>query len=306
MTPLEKITIDSLEILIKREDLNITGSHKDRYIPLSISQHLKQGYKGFVIPSTGNASISAITYCITNSIPLIVLLSPTTNISKMNRIAKTMGMKIEDIQIKKQSNTENQLIQIIFDLKPISKAIQIAKNLNYFILRGSTDEFGTIGYSEISRELTLQIDNDYPRIKNISNIFVPTSSGGLFVGIYEGIKQDINNTIFSNTKMHCVQTSQINTISREYDTDYVQEESIADAITDKIVHRYQQIKNVISQSEGFAWSITNKEIEYVQSKLKDIKIFTSNESAMSIAALLKAKQKGYIVKDSICIFTGTN
>ena len=50
-------------VYLKREDLNPTGSFKDRSLAYQISAHLQDGEKNFVISSSGNAAISAIGYC---------------------------------------------------------------------------------------------------------------------------------------------------------------------------------------------------------------------------------------------------
>jgi threonine synthase len=55
---------ESLElenIYLKREDLNPTGSHKDRGLAFEISSHIQDGKDEFIISSSGNAAISAVT-----------------------------------------------------------------------------------------------------------------------------------------------------------------------------------------------------------------------------------------------------
>ena len=72
MTPLQNIN----SIYFKREDLNPTGSAKDRALQQQLKKLLRLGYKNAVISSTGNAAISAAHFCHQEGINLTVFVSP--------------------------------------------------------------------------------------------------------------------------------------------------------------------------------------------------------------------------------------
>lgn len=165
MTPL--IKLDSF--YLKREDLNITGSAKDRAIPLQIENLKKLGYKSAVISSTGNAAISAIYFCKKNNIDLTIFLSSKTDKHKFNLIKK-----------------ENK--NIIFSDKPISDAFKFAKKNNAYFLRQSTDPVALLGYQKIGEELIEQLPQ-------ITSIFIPVGSGTTLLGISQKLPKSVK--IFS-------------------------------------------------------------------------------------------------------------
>jgi threonine dehydratase len=165
MTPLIKLD----NFYLKREDLNITGSAKDRAIPLQIENLKKLGFKSAIISSTGNAAISAIYFCKKNNIDLTIFLSPKADKHKIDLIKK-----------------ENK--NIIFSDKPISDAFKFAKKNNAYFLRQSTDPVALVGYQEIAKELIEQ----FPQI---TSIFIPVGSGTTLLGISQKLPKSVK--IFS-------------------------------------------------------------------------------------------------------------
>ena len=63
-TPLESFVYKGIEVLVKREDANVTGSHKDRGIWPLLDFYRKKKIEKFAISSSGNAGISAAHYCV--------------------------------------------------------------------------------------------------------------------------------------------------------------------------------------------------------------------------------------------------
>ena len=164
-TPLIKLE----NVYFKREDLNETGSAKDRAIIFQIENLKKQGFKEAVISSTGNAAISASHFCQINNIKLTVFVSPKINQNKLELIKKNN-------------------CQIIFSDKAISDAIKFSKKNRVYFLRQSTDPSALIGYQEIGKELI----NELPQI---TSIFVPVGSGTTLLGVTQALNPSIK--IFS-------------------------------------------------------------------------------------------------------------
>jgi len=160
-TPLIKLE----NVYLKREDLNETGSAKDRALLFQIKNLIKQGFKTAVISSTGNAAISAAHFCKLNQIDLTIFVSPKINQNKLELIKKN-GCKIF---------TSNQ---------PISQSIKFSKKNHAYLLRQSTDPSALIGYQEIGRELLTQLPQ-------ITSIFVPIGSGTTLLGISQALNPTI-------------------------------------------------------------------------------------------------------------------
>ena len=84
MTPLTKVG----KCYFKREDLNLTGSIKDRCLPFQITKLKHQGFTSAVISSTGNAAISAQHFCDLNQIKLTIFVSPHSDLDKIRYLKK--------------------------------------------------------------------------------------------------------------------------------------------------------------------------------------------------------------------------
>lgn len=323
-TPLqenEKLTkkLGMEKLFLKREDLNPGGSHKDRYIAFSLSAHIsdiintnpdaKNDYINFVISSSGNAAISSIRYINSDNdirLKLYVFISDKLDKHKINRLINEIP-ELKD-SLTKYKNCDNGKIVIKFSKSPLSDSIKFANQINATLLRGSNDKYGTNGLRTISKEILTQL-KDYIKEKNIANIeevfpeavFIPCSSGTLFAGIAEGFEK-----LDQKIRLIAVQTSEVNTIAKSYDKDFIVEtESIANAIVDRVAHRKTEIQKIIKDTNGTALVIENKDIEKAQKLLKKYEIQTSNESALCIAAIIKAQSKGLNIKKAVCIFTGT-
>ena len=269
-------------ILLKREDFNPTGSHKDRGLVFQISAHLQAGRKEFVISSSGNSSISAINLLRNRKEKLHVFLSENISDEKFSRLKKIFP-NLE----KKGSEFENFIFH--FTKKPLSKAFLFAKENNLTFLRGSTDKYGYEGFKTIGYEIEGE---------DFDSIFIPTSSGTTAKGIYEGLNL--------KKPFHIVQTTKVNTLVQEFDKDYEKsQDSIANSIVDRVGHRKVDVKKIIEETNGTGWAISDKEIMQAQEILKREGIETSNESALTIAGIKKAKEKGWEIKKPLCIFTGT-
>jgi threonine synthase len=279
------------ELFIKREDLNPTGSHKDRGLAFQISAHVQEGKREFAISSSGNAAISAINILKNTEYSLHIFLSSKLQVAKIHRLVKAVGDEVSS-DIFKGKDTVFENFNFYFSQKPLSNLFSFCKDKEVVSLRGSTDEYGYEGFKTIAYEI-FDIDAD--------SLFLPVSSGTSAKGIFEGYEENKKIIPF-----HLVQTTKVNTLVHRFDKDYTPSvNSIADAIVDRIGHRVREIEDIIKTSDGSGWIIGDQEIQKAQEVLKDSNILTSNESAMTLAAVIKAKEKGWDIKRPICIFTGT-
>jgi len=201
MTPLTKID----HLYFKREDQNITGSAKDRALPLQVQNLIQEGYTSAVISSTGNAAISASFYCQQANIPLTIFVSPK--------------IKEEKISLLKG--------KIIKSPKPISDAIKFSKSNHAYLLRQSTDPIAKIAYGQIATEILMQLPN-------LTSIFIPVGSGTTLLGI--------SLVLPENVKIFAVQPASNPTISSAFVTQYTKEN---DTITDALSVKYLPLKREI-------------------------------------------------------------
>lgn len=267
-TPLIKLE----NVYFKREDLNETGSAKDRAVIFQIENLKKQGFNQAVISSTGNAAISASYYCHSNQINLTVFLSPKINQNKLKLIQKNN-------------------CQIIFSKKPISDSIKFAKKNNIYLLRQSTDPSALIGYQEISKELMEELPQ-------ITSIFIPVGSGTTLLGI--------SKLLSPSVKIYAIQPASNCPLSKYFDQNYQPEiENITDAISVKYLPLKSQIISALKNSNGTGLIIQNQDILETQEFLESNQIKTSLEGAMTYAGLKKAIKNNLDIGNySVIILTG--
>jgi threonine synthase len=274
-TPLNILQVDGVELAVKDENVNPNGSFKDRSLAFQISYHASQGITDFVISSSGNAAISAAAYLnIVEKANLKIFVSDHINPAKLAKLNALTSEK----NVMVQSNS------------PKSDAIKAAAENSAFNLRGSRDDKAKVGYKTIAYEIA----KDYPQV---DAIFIPCSSGTSTIGIYEGFKE---KDLFP--QIHIVQTSKINTIAKELDNNFIaSESSLADAITDRVAHRKQEVLSAIKQTKGNGWVATDVELEEAKEKINSE---YSYNSLLAFAGYFKAVKAGNQFKAPLILASG--
>lgn len=305
-TPIQNINLETgLSLYLKREDLNPTGSHKDRGLAYQLSANIQDGKKEFVISSSGNSSISAISLLKGSNIKLTISLSDNISEQKLRRIKHALGIETQDLR--KEENNLIDNFEIIFSKRALSDAFKIAKSSGATLLRGSTDPYALQGFKTIAYEL-------YHQLESIDAIFIPTSSGTTLSGIYLGLIDLTHSNLRGSSlthqipQLHTIQTTKVHPIAKNFDTQFdPTSKSLCDSIVDRVAHRLNSVSSQVKESNGSGWVISDKEILAAQHILRQNQIEASAESALSIAGALKAYNQGVIRKDQniVCLLTGT-
>lgn len=264
--------IKSDSAYFKREDLNETGSAKDRAIIFQIENLKKQGFSQAVISSTGNAAISAAHFCHLNKINLTIFVSPKISQNKFNLLQKSG-------------------CQIFISDQPISEAIKFSKKNHFYLLRQSTDPTALLGYQQIGQELT----NELPQI---TSVFIPVGSGTTLLGISQKLSPSI--------KIFAVQPASNCPLSKSFDSNYqIETDNIIDAISVKYLPLKSQIITAIKTSKGSGLVVQNSDILAAQKILESQQIFTSLEGAMAFAGFKKAQSQNLDIGNyPVIILTG--
>jgi len=263
MTPLIKID----NIYFKREDLNPTGSAKDRALPLQIQNLINSGLNSAVISSTGNAAISASYYCQQAGIPLTIFVSRNINPHKLSLING----------------------HIIKSPKPISDAIKFSKANNSYLLRQSTDPIAQRGYGQIATELLEQLPA-------ITSIFIPVGSGTTLLGIAKILPDSV--------KVFAAQPASNPTICSVFNPGFTLEtETITDALSVKYLPLKKDIINTIKKHQGSGIIVKNSEAIKCLDFVKQFNV--SPESALTLAAFFQAKNNFEVGDYPVILLTGT-
>jgi len=283
---LAKILGLKVPLYFKREDLHPLGSHKGRSIPPMIDIYIKQGQTNFVISSSGNAALAAGLYI------------KKYNQKHKNKITLQIfvGEKIQIEKLKLLKKVITKDITIIKTKRPKQQAFQIDKTGQAKILRQSTDDNSLIGYAQLIKELN--------KIKNLSAIFIPTSSGTTAQGIYTAFKK-----LKHLPQIHIIQTTACHPIAINFSPIRcctTTKKSIAGAIVDNIAHRKEIVIEEIKKSNGFGWIANDQQIkEVIGLVYKTEKIKLSPNSALAVVGLQKAIQTNWKFTGPVtCLITG--
>lgn len=287
-TPTEKHEVDKNNtIYLKREDKNPTGSWKDRGTAFKITELIANGKNGAVIPSSGNAAISLLTYA--NSVEnftVHVVVSPNISTEKKELLKALAG------------TTHS----IHFETKAKQAASRISAELNIPILRSSQDQNLLTGYWSLGFELSQLIIHNQNKE---NHLFIPVSSGTALVGTVQGLMQKLEDE-FKMPKIIVCQTQSCSPVYDALENIVTEkfEDSLADSIVDKSMLRLPQVQNIIKNTNGEALKITNQELlaakDFAKTVLNEDLSFTS---LLSIAGMLRYKDD-VTNTNFICITSG--
>lgn len=119
-----------VEIYLKYEGLNPTGSFKDRGMTMAVTKAVEAGSQAIICASTGNTSASAAAYAARAGIAAFVLI-PDGKIA-MGKLAQAMMHGATIIQIKGNFDVGMQLVKDVAEEAPVT----IVNSINPYRLQG--------------------------------------------------------------------------------------------------------------------------------------------------------------------------
>ncbi|QKQ23671.1 threonine synthase [Candidatus Ruthia endofausta] len=274
-----------VDIYIKYEGLNPTGSFKDRGMTMAVSKAVESGSKAIICASTGNTSASAAAYAARAGIKTFVLV-PKGKIA-LGKLAQAMIHGAVIIQIKGNFDDGMRLVKEVAEYAPVS----IVNSINPFRLQGQK----TAAF-EIIEELGCAPDYHCLPVGNAGNI------SAHWMGYTEYHKEGkVNNT----PKMVGYQAAGSAPFIKGVMID--NPETIATAIRIGHPQSWDLAHKVEKESGGWFDSLTDKEILSAQKLLTEKEgIFCEPASATSLAGAMHNIKSGKIFEGSkiVCTLTG--
>lgn len=133
-----------VDIYVKFEGLNPTGSFKDRGMTMAVTKAVEEGSQAIICASTGNTSASAAAYAVRAGIKAFVLI-PEGKIAQ-GKLAQTLMYGAKIIQINGNFDAGMGIVKQISEHAPVT----IVNSINPFRLEGQktaafeiVDELGT-------------------------------------------------------------------------------------------------------------------------------------------------------------------
>ncbi len=119
-----------VELYVKFEGLNPTGSFKDRGMTLAVTKAVEEGARAIICASTGNTSASAAAYAARAGIACFVLI-PEGKIA-LGKLAQAMVHGAVVLQIEGNFDTGMRLVKQMADRAPVT----IVNSINPYRLQG--------------------------------------------------------------------------------------------------------------------------------------------------------------------------
>ncbi len=284
-----------MQLYVKNEGENPTGSFKDRGMTVGVSKAVELGAKSVICASTGNTSASLAAYAAKAGMRCTVLI-PSGKIA-YGKLAQAMIYGAKVLQVR---GNFDQALDIVLKLAEKHRSIYLLNSINPFRVEGQK----SLGF-----EICDQLDQEAP-----DRVVVPVGNAGNISAIWKGFSEFHQlGFVDSLPKMTGIQAAGSAPIAQMIKTGsekmvpVAKPETLATAIRIGAPVSWKKAVNAIRNSGGTAETVTDEEILAAQKLLARVEgIFVEPASASSIAGLIKLIQNGVIDKDErvVCVTTG--
>ena len=284
-----------LQLYVKNEGENPTGSFKDRGMTVGVSKAVELGAKSVICASTGNTSASLAAYAAKAGMRCTVLI-PAGKIA-YGKLAQAMIYGAKVLQVR---GNFDQALDIVLKLAEKHHSIYLLNSINPFRVEGQK----SLGF-----EICDQLNQEPP-----DRVIVPVGNAGNISAIWKGFSEFHRlGFIRKLPKMTGIQAAGSAPIvqaiknNSEKIVPVENPETLATAIRIGAPVSWKKAVNAIRNSDGTAETVTDQEILAAQKLLARVEgIFVEPASASSIAGLIKLVANGVIDKDErvVCVTTG--
>jgi len=284
-----------LQLYVKNEGENPTGSFKDRGMTVGVSKAVELGAKSVICASTGNTSASLAAYAAKAGMRCTVLI-PAGKIA-YGKLAQAMIYGAKVLQVR---GNFDQALDIVLKLAEKHRSIYLLNSINPFRVEGQK----SLGF-----EVCDQLDQEPP-----DRVIVPVGNAGNISAIWKGFTEFHKlGFIRKLPKMTGIQAAGSAPIvqaiknNSEKIIPVENPETLATAIRIGAPVSWKKAVNAIRNSDGTAETVTDQEILAAQKLLARVEgIFVEPASASSIAGLIKLVANGVIDRDErvVCVTTG--
>ncbi len=275
----------NIDIYVKYEGLNPTGSFKDRGMTMAVTKAVEGNSGAIICASTGNTSAAAAAYAARAGIAAFVLI-PEGKIA-LGKLAQTMMYGAKVLQIRGNFDEGMALVKQVAESAPVT----IVNSINPFRIEGQK----TAAF-EVIEELGFAPDYHC----------LPVGNAGNITAYWKGYSEYHHDGIVnSRPKMLGYQADGSAPFMRGAMVD--QPETVATAI--RIGHPQSWDKAWSAQKESGGWfdELSDAEILKAQMLLAQKEgIFCEPASAASLAGALRDVERGKIPEGSriVCTLTG--
>ena len=274
-----------VDLYLKVEGANPTGSFKDRGMTLAVSKALEKRARAVMCASTGNTSASAAAYGGRAGLPVYVLV-PAGKVA-LGKLAQAMAHGAIVIQIE---GNFDQALAIVKDLCA-DEEFELVNSLNPFRLEGQ-------------KTAALEVCDQLGRAPSYHCL--PVGNAGNISAYWQGYKEyRTAGQIAQCPKMMGFQAQGAAPIVRGHVIERPQ--TVATAIRIGNPASWKLAVQAVEESAGAIQMVTDEEIlEAYQALAKEEGVFCEPASAASVAGLTKCSQAGVFPEGAtvVCTLTG--
>jgi len=281
---LENSLEDDLEIYLKYEGANPTGSFKDRGMTVAVSKAVEKGEKAVICASTGNTSASAAAFAARSGLEAIVLI-PEGKIA-FGKLSQAMMHGASVVQIKGNFDEALELVLDISENYPVT----LVNSLNPNRIEGQ-------------KTASFEISDFLGRAPDYH--LLPVGNAGNITAYWKGYKEYYESGKTERLpKMTGFQAAGASPI---VDGKKVENpETIATAIRIGNPASWEKAENARDESGGMIGKATDEELVEAYRLLAGKEgVFCEPASAASVAGLLQLDGTGYFDQSSVLVCTLT-
>lgn len=274
-----------VDLHLKFEGLNPTGSFKDRGMTTALSAAKQDGAKAVICASTGNTSASAAAYAARAGIRCVVVI-PGGKVA-LGKLAQAQVAGASVVQIDGSFDDALRMVRVMSEEHPIT----LVNNLNPYRLEGQK----TAAW-EIIEDLGRQPEW----------MCLPVGNGGNITAYWRGYRESLERgDISALPRMLGAQAEGSAAMVRGEDV--AAPETIATAIRIGAPVRREEAGAAARDSGGGFAAASDREIlDWFGHAVRDEGVFCEPSSAASLAGLANARRDGLVPEGAevVCVLTG--
>jgi threonine synthase len=287
-TPLIKLERISsqleIELYVKIEGANPTGSFKDRGMVMAVAKAVEEGSKTVICASTGNTSASAAAYAARAGISCIVVI-PNGKIA-LGKLAQAMMYGAEIISIDGNFDEALKMVRQISEKEPVT----LVNSVNPYRLEGQ-------------KTAAFEVCDQLGGAPDI--LAIPVGNAGNISAYWKGFKEYAQKKGTNLPRMFGFEAS--GSAAIVHNRVFENPETIATAIRIGNPASWQLAVNAREESKGLIDEVTDEEIVDAYKKVASQEgIFAEPASCASLAGVFKSLQNGKIEKGArvVAVLTG--
>ena len=265
-----------IDVFLKYEGLNPTGSFKDRGMTLAVSKAVEDGYKAVICASTGNTSASAAAYAVRAKIKSVVVI-PEGAIA-LGKLAQALIHNAQVIAIKGNFDAALNIVKEITKKYPLA----LVNSLNPYRIEGQKTAAFEI-CDALGRAPTYQA--------------IPVGNAGNITAYWKGYKEyKAKGRIKDLPRMLGFQAEGAAPIVKGYPIKGP--ETIATAIRIGNPASWKGAEQARDESGGLIESVSDEQILAAYKLLAEKEgVFVEPASAASVAGVIKLSKRGYFTRN---------